>query len=99
MNAAGGLGSEGPLEPCGLMGPVALAPQPLQSPCQRPLFVSGSPWPDTAAPTGPPLAQVAFAMAHVATHVTVAVLLMLLLELGVETCIRWVVWVSGTLGL
>lgn len=38
--------------------------------------------------TGGLAAQVAFALAHTATHLTAAVLALVLLELGVETCIR-----------
>ncbi|KAK9835056.1 hypothetical protein WJX81_007542 [Elliptochloris bilobata] len=39
--------------------------------------------------TGGLAAQVTFALAHTATHLTTAVLALMLLELGVETCIRY----------
>ena len=38
--------------------------------------------------TGGLTAQIAFALAHTATHLSAAVLALVLLELGVETCIR-----------
>lgn len=38
--------------------------------------------------TGGLAAQVVFALAHTATHLAAAVLALVLLELGVETCIR-----------
>ena len=38
--------------------------------------------------TGGLTAQIAFALAHTATHLTAAVLALVLVELGVETCIR-----------
>ncbi len=51
--------------------------------------------------TGGLAAQVVFALAHTATHLAAAVLALVLLELGVETCIRRFLlhcWAHAVLG-